>query len=65
VKSWLVRIGRKSTPEDLGEVVVEASTAEEAAKQLEGGPIRFFYKGEDHWEYVGNYFYEVIELGGK
>ena len=65
MKSWLVRIGRKSTPEDLGEVVVEASTAEEAAKQLEGGPIRFFYKGEDHWEYVGNYFYEVIELGGK
>lgn len=63
MKAWLVRVGKKSTPENLDEKLVEASTAEEAAKQLEGGPVRFFYQGNDHTEFLGKgYLYEVREL---
>lgn len=63
MKTWYIRVGKKSSPDIVYEDVVDAPTAEEAAKGLEQGPVRFWYKGDVYSQYVGQkYLYEVREL---
>lgn len=61
-KFWYVRAWHKSGTESAGGGLVEASSPEEAAEILNGGPVRFFYEADDHWEYVGKYLYVVRKL---
>lgn len=63
MKSWLIRVLLKTKLGVVREEVIDAPTAEVAANLIEGGPVRFFYKGKDHWEFVGQgYLYEVRKL---
>ena len=63
MKAWYVRLFSKITPDKLGEQIVDAPTAEDAAKKVEGGPVRFWNKDDNYYEYVGRgYLYEVREL---
>jgi len=63
MKTWLVTIFKKSTPDLIDVEVVDADTSGEAASKVEKGPVRFFYEDEDHREYAGQgYLYEVKEL---
>lgn len=65
MKTWYIRTWKKGSPDVVSEGSIDALTAEEAAKKIEGGPVRFFYKDGDYSEYVGSkYLYEVKELLG-
>ena len=48
MKSWWVRILRKSTPDMVNVVTIDAPTSQVAANLVEGGPVRLFYKGKDY-----------------
>lgn len=63
MKTWYFRVGKKATPEVVYEDVMDANSAEEVARKLEGGPVRFFSKGDVFSTYIGTkYLYEVREL---
>jgi len=63
MKIWYFRVGKKSTPDVVYEDTMEAATAEDVARKLEQGPVRFWWKGDVYTQYVGSkYLYEIREL---
>lgn len=64
MKSWLVRVEKKYSPDTLYERLVEALSPEGAVESIERGPVKFLYSDPTHLEYVGSgNFYDVVELG--
>lgn len=63
MRTWFVRTLKKYSPGFVSSDIVDAQTAEEAASQVEKGPVRFWYKDQEYTQYLGvGYLYEVREL---